>query len=160
VNRHKDGSWDPEAAAKYEEFKHLHMSQVEKEGVDNLSLKEAYLLVMKEKSGYHRGLGPGPRPPRKGSRESQEIRVKLSAEIEQLQQKEAALKGQVGELQTANSELKSEIERMKVEAIEREKKLKEELMQLELKQKKEAIERDKKIRAEVMEMLRNVKRGM
>ena len=118
LNMHKDGSWDPEAAAKYEEFKHLHMSQVKKEGVDNLSLKEAYLLVMIEKLGYHRGLGPRPKPPRKGRAESQEIRVELSAEIQQLQQKEAALKGQVGELQSANSELKSEIEQMKAEAID------------------------------------------
>ena len=147
MNRHKDGSWDPEAAPKYEEFQHLHMTQVEKEGVDNLSLKEAYLSLMKEKLGHHRGLGPG-RNHHRG--ESQEITVELSAEIEQLQQKEAALKGQVGELQAANSELKSEIKRMKVEAIENEKKLKEELMQLELEQKKEAIERDKKIRAEGM----------
>ncbi|KAJ8435156.1 hypothetical protein Cgig2_007777 [Carnegiea gigantea] len=56
-SRHKDGSWDPKAAAKYEEFKELHMSQIEKEGADNLSLKKAYLLVMNEKLGYHRGLG-------------------------------------------------------------------------------------------------------
>ena len=90
VNRHKDGSWDPEAAAKYEEFKELHMSQIEKEGADNLSLKEAYLLVMKEKSGYHRGLGPGLQPPRKG-RAAEVIRVEVAAEIKQLQQKEAAL---------------------------------------------------------------------
>ena len=66
VNRHKDGSWDPEATTKYGEFKELYMSQIKKEGADNLSLKEAYLLVMKEKSGYHRGLGPSPQPPRKG----------------------------------------------------------------------------------------------
>jgi len=42
------------------------MSQIEKEGTDNLSLKEVYLLVMKDKPGYHRGLGPGPQSPRKG----------------------------------------------------------------------------------------------
>ncbi|KAJ8436108.1 hypothetical protein Cgig2_017091 [Carnegiea gigantea] len=55
-SRHKDRSWDPNAAAKYEEFKELHMSQIEKEGADNLSFKEADLLVIKEKPGYHRGL--------------------------------------------------------------------------------------------------------
>ncbi|KAJ8420243.1 hypothetical protein Cgig2_018048 [Carnegiea gigantea] len=123
TKRHKDGSWDLEAAAKYEEFKELHMSQIEKEGADNLSLKEAYLLVMKEKSGHHRGLGPGPQPPRKG-RATEVIRVEVAAEIQQLQQKEAALQGQVGELQSANSELKAEIKRMKSEAIERDNKLK------------------------------------
>ncbi|KAJ8422964.1 hypothetical protein Cgig2_002713 [Carnegiea gigantea] len=125
-SRHKDGSRDPEV--KYEEFKEHHMSQTEKEGADNLSLKEAYLLVMKEKSGHHRGLGPGPQPPRKG-RATEVMRVKVAAEIQQLQQKEAALQGQVGELQSANSELKAEIERMKCEAIERDNKLKQELIE-------------------------------
>ncbi|KAJ8426016.1 hypothetical protein Cgig2_017098 [Carnegiea gigantea] len=60
------------------------------------------------------------------------------------------------ELQTANSELKAKIERMKYEAIERDNKLKER----ERKHKKEAIEREKKVRAEVMEMLRNLNRGI
>ena len=110
VNRHTDGSWDPKAAAKYKEFKELHMSQIEKEGADNLSLKEAYLLVMKENSGYHRGLGPGPHPPRKGKGQCTEVRVEIAAEIQQLQQQEVALQGQVGELQIANLELKAEVE--------------------------------------------------
>ncbi|KAJ8427354.1 hypothetical protein Cgig2_016220 [Carnegiea gigantea] len=84
MKRHKDGSWDPEAAAKYEEFKELHVSQIKKEGADNLPLKEAYLLVMKEKSGYHRGLGPGPQPPRK-VRATEVMRVEVAAKIQQLQ---------------------------------------------------------------------------
>ncbi|KAJ8420868.1 hypothetical protein Cgig2_012546 [Carnegiea gigantea] len=158
--RHKDGSWDPEAAANYEEFKELHKSQIEKEGADNLSLKEAYLLVMKEKSGYHRRLGPGPQPPRKGRGQCTEMRVEIAVEIQQLQQKEVALHGQVGEFQPANSELKAEIERMKSKAIERDNKVKQELIERERKHKKEAIEREKKIRAEVMEMLRNLNRGI
>ncbi|KAJ8439466.1 hypothetical protein Cgig2_008497 [Carnegiea gigantea] len=90
---------DPEIAAKYEEFKELHMSQIKKEGADNLSLKEAYLLVMKEEPGYHRELGPG--------RATEVMKVEVAAEIQQLQQNEAALQGQVGELQLANSELKA-----------------------------------------------------
>jgi len=60
------------------------MSQIEKEGVDNLSLKEAYLLVMKEKSGYDRGLGPGPQPLRKVRAKSNKMRVELSTKIQQL----------------------------------------------------------------------------
>ncbi|KAJ8424193.1 LOW QUALITY PROTEIN: hypothetical protein Cgig2_023876 [Carnegiea gigantea] len=154
----KEFTRDPKPAAKYEEFKELHMSRIEKEGADNLSLKEAYLLVMKEKSGYHRGFGFGPQPPRKGRGQCTEVRVEIAAEIQQLQQKEAAL--QVGELQTTNSELKAKIERMKSEAIERDNKLKQELMERERKHKKEAIERDKKIRAEVMEMLHNLNCGI
>ena len=57
------------------------MSQIEKEGANNLSLKEAYLLVMKEKSCYHRGLGPGPQPPRKG-RATKVMRVEVVAKIQ------------------------------------------------------------------------------
>ena len=75
---------DPEAAAKYEEFNELHMSQIKKKGADSMFLKEAYLLVMREKSGYHRGLGPGPQLPRKGRGQSSEVRVKITAEIQQL----------------------------------------------------------------------------
>jgi len=30
VNMHKDGSWDPEATVKYEEFKELHMCNAPK----------------------------------------------------------------------------------------------------------------------------------
>lgn len=66
------------------------MSQIKKEGADTLSLKEAYLQVMKEKSGYHRGLGPGPQTPRKG-KATEVMRVEVAAEIQQLQQKEVAL---------------------------------------------------------------------
>ena len=95
VNRHKDGSWDPEAAAKYEEFKELHMSQIEKEGADNLSLKEAYLSVMKEKSGYHRGLGPGPQPPRQG-KATEVMRVEVATEIQQLHKKRLLCKVKSG----------------------------------------------------------------
>jgi len=66
----------------------------------------------------------------------------------------------VRELQSANSELKAEIERMKCKAIEIDNKLKQELIKKERKQKKEAIEREKKIRAKVMEMLRDLNRGI
>lgn len=135
------------------------MSQIEKEGADNLSLKEAYLVVMKEKSGYHRGHGPGPQPPRKGSA-TEVMKVEVAAEIQQLQQKEVALQGQVGELQSANSELKAEIKRMKSEAIERDHKLKQEWIERDRRHNKEAIQREKKIKAEVMEMLRNLNRGI
>ncbi|KAJ8444876.1 hypothetical protein Cgig2_029807 [Carnegiea gigantea] len=71
-----DGSLDPGAAIKYEEFKELHTSQIEKEGANNLSLKEAHPLVMKEKPSYHRGLGPSPQPHRKGRGQSTEVRSK------------------------------------------------------------------------------------
>ncbi|KAJ8436288.1 hypothetical protein Cgig2_023339 [Carnegiea gigantea] len=109
---HKDGKWDPEG---------------EKHGVDNLSLKEAYVEVLKKKPGYHRGPGPGPVPPRKGrkGRESNQIRSKL------------------GELKAASLELKTSTEHMQKEAIERENKWKQ-----------EAIERENNIREEHFDLIR------
>jgi hypothetical protein len=91
-------------------------------GVDKLTMPEAYLEVLKEKPGYCRGLGPGPRPPTRGRGEGKfaEARVQMSAEIDQLKQKEVVLQGEMGELKSANIELKVEIERMQREAIERE----------------------------------------
>ena len=99
---------------KYEEFKKLRENQIQKHGVDNLSLKEAYVEVIKEKPGYHRGLRPGSVPPRRGrnGEESNHIRVKLTAQLQQLQQKEVALQGELGELKAANLELKTNIEHM------------------------------------------------
>ncbi|KAJ8438357.1 hypothetical protein Cgig2_015284 [Carnegiea gigantea] len=55
TKKHKDVKWDPEGEVKYEEFKKLHEDQIQKHGVDNLSLKEAYVEVLKAKPGYHRG---------------------------------------------------------------------------------------------------------
>ncbi|KAJ8429703.1 LOW QUALITY PROTEIN: hypothetical protein Cgig2_004878 [Carnegiea gigantea] len=93
MKRHKDGSWDPEAVVKYEEFKELHISQIEKEDADNLSLKEAYLLVMKE--SYHRGLGPGPQLLRKG-RATEVIRVEVAAESNNYRKKRLPCKVKSG----------------------------------------------------------------
>ncbi|KAJ8444292.1 hypothetical protein Cgig2_029705 [Carnegiea gigantea] len=161
TKRYKDRSWDPKTVANYKKFKELHLSQIEKEGADNLSLKVAYLLVMKEKSGYHRGLRPSPQPFKKG-RAIKAMRVKVAAKIQQSQQKEVALQGQVGDLLSANSELKAEIERMKSEAIGRDNKLKKELIERErdYEHKKETIEREEKIRPEVVEMLLNLNHGI
>lgn len=65
----------------------MHEDQIQKHGIDSLSLKEAYVEVLKEKPGYHRGLGPAPVPPRKGGNggESNQIRVELTAQLQQLQ---------------------------------------------------------------------------
>ncbi|KAJ8439841.1 hypothetical protein Cgig2_023003 [Carnegiea gigantea] len=129
--RHKDGKWDPEGEIKYEEFKKLYEDQIQKHGIDNLSLKEAYVEVLKEKLGYHRGLAPGPMPPKKGRNggESNQIRAVLITKLQQLQQKEAALRGKLGELKVANLELKTNIEHMQKEAVERENKWKQEVIE-------------------------------
>lgn len=90
TKRHKDGSWDPDAEIKYYEFKTLHAKQIEEHGVDNLSVEKAYIEVLKERPGYIRGLGAGPRPPRK-SREgdddlSTELQNQFTEKINNLQQ--------------------------------------------------------------------------
>ena len=72
-------------------------------------------------------------PPRKGRNgaESNQIRVELTAELQQLRQKEAALQGELGELKAANLELKTNVEHMQKEAMERENKWKQEAIQRE-----------------------------
>jgi len=82
--RHKDGTWDPEAGARYEEFKELHRHKIELHGVDNLHVQEAYVSVLKKKSAHCRGLGPGPLPPKKGREAFNEARAKLTVEIQEM----------------------------------------------------------------------------
>lgn len=61
----EDGPWGPEAEAKYKEFKKLHADQIEGHGNDNLTAEEVYSRVYKGSSGYIKGLGAGPRHPKK-----------------------------------------------------------------------------------------------
>ena len=59
----------------------MQEDQIQKHGVDNIALKEAFVEVLKENLGYYRGLGLGPMPPKKGRNggESNQIRVELIA---------------------------------------------------------------------------------
>jgi len=77
--RHKDGTWDSDAIARYEEFKELHRSENEQHGVDNLHVKEAYVLVLKKMSRYCRGLGLGLYHQRKVERNS--MRLGLNSQL-------------------------------------------------------------------------------
>uniref|UniRef100_A0A803N9A3 DUF4218 domain-containing protein n=1 Tax=Chenopodium quinoa TaxID=63459 RepID=A0A803N9A3_CHEQI len=63
----KDGTttWEPNAEKNYEELKRLHETEIAEDGEDTLSVKDAYMKVLKPKSGYGRGLGLGARPPAK-----------------------------------------------------------------------------------------------
>ena len=117
-------------------------------------MQGAYVSILKEKSGYIRGLGPGPVPPKKGREAFNEARAELAVEIQEMRKKEPALQGEIGELKSANSQLKDQMEQMKVEALERENRLKQEAIEREFKQKEEAIEREKKIREELVTMFR------
>ncbi|KAL2937597.1 Phosphoglucomutase [Bienertia sinuspersici] len=67
----------------YEALKRLHEKEIEKYGEDTLSVKDAYMEVFKQKSGYVKGLGPGAHPPKKcrAKGESNEATVSLSVEI-------------------------------------------------------------------------------
>jgi len=54
--RKKDGMWDEYAYAKFEEYKKLHVNEIAKHGVDNLTTKEAYAKVFRKSSSYITGL--------------------------------------------------------------------------------------------------------
>ncbi|KAL2921282.1 Reticulocyte-binding protein 2-like protein a [Bienertia sinuspersici] len=130
------GLMEPDAEANLKALRELHEKQLQEHGVDNLTPQEAFPMVLKECSGYIRGLGAGPKPPKKARGASAEVR----AEIEQLQQAAA----------DKECALRAEIERVKQESLERENKLRQESIDRENKLKQESIEREKKMRAELM----------
>ncbi|KAL2893790.1 hypothetical protein RDABS01_009699 [Bienertia sinuspersici] len=106
--------------------------------------------VFKHKSGYVRGHGPGARPPKKSRAkgESNEVRVELSAEIQQLKEDAATREGLLisqietlkksneelitsnEELIASNDELKATVSRINIEDIKHEKKLRDDMMKM------------------------------
>ncbi|KAL2899204.1 Fibronectin-binding protein PlpA [Bienertia sinuspersici] len=150
LRRQKRSGWEPNAEKDYEALKRLHEKEVEKHGEDTLSVKDAYMEVFKQKSGYVKGLGPGARPPKKcrADGESNEARTSLSLEIQKLKDDAAAreaslaseietLKASNDELKTSNEELiasndeiKATVSRINIEAIKREKKLRDDMMKM------------------------------
>ncbi|KAL2943454.1 Protein DYAD, partial [Bienertia sinuspersici] len=135
TKKHKESGWEPNAQKDYEALKKLHEKEVEKHGEDTLSVKAAYMEVFKHKSGYVRGLGPGAHPPKKSRAEgeSNEVRVELSAEIQQLKEDAATreeLRTTNEELIASNDELKATVSRINIEAIKREKKLRDDMMKM------------------------------
>ncbi|KAL2931505.1 hypothetical protein RDABS01_036915 [Bienertia sinuspersici] len=151
TKKHKGRSgWEPNAEKDYEALKRLHEKEVEKHGEDTLSVKDAYMEVFKQKSGYVKGLGPGARPPKKCrvDGESNEARTSLSLQIQKLKDEAAAreaslsseietLKASNDELKTSNEELiasndevKATVSRINIEAIKREKKLRDDMMKM------------------------------
>ncbi|KAL2923304.1 hypothetical protein RDABS01_014795 [Bienertia sinuspersici] len=147
---HKGSGWEPNAEKDSEALKRLHEKEVEKHGEDTLSVKDAYMEVFKQKSGYVKGLGPGARPPKKcrADGESNEARTSLSLEIQKLKDDVAAreaslaseietLKASNDELKTSNKELiasndelKATVSRINIEAIKCEKKLRDDMMKM------------------------------
>ncbi|XP_021864954.2 uncharacterized protein [Spinacia oleracea] len=138
-HKKKDGGsgWEPIAEKNYEELKKLHEAQIEEHGKDTLNVKDAYIKVLKPKSGYVRGLGSGARPPKKGRNGENNERVELSTQVntlsasnEELRVSNEQLKGSNEELKASNEELKAEFSRMNKEAIEREQKLREDMLKM------------------------------
>ncbi|KAL2899368.1 Cortexillin-1, partial [Bienertia sinuspersici] len=140
---HKGSGWEPNAEKDYEALKRLHEKEIEKHGEDTLSVKDAYMEVFKQKSGYVKGLGPGARPLKKcrAEGESNEASVSLSSEIQKLKDAAAAreaslaseietLKASNEELIASNDELKATISRINIEAIKREKKLRDDIVKI------------------------------
>uniref|UniRef100_A0A803LLZ3 Transposase n=1 Tax=Chenopodium quinoa TaxID=63459 RepID=A0A803LLZ3_CHEQI len=113
TKKHKDKGFEPNAEKDYDALRNLHEKEVEEHGEDTLSVKAAYMEVFKPKSGYVKGLGPGARPPKKRrvEGETDEVRVALSAEIQQLKEdaatREGALLYQIESLKESNEELKT-----------------------------------------------------
>ncbi|OAY69159.1 hypothetical protein ACMD2_10074 [Ananas comosus] len=67
VRKKKDGTWvDTDAADKYVEMQTLHETQLREKGEDILTTREAYTIVLKHRSGYVRGMGPGLEPLERG----------------------------------------------------------------------------------------------
>ncbi|KAL2904487.1 hypothetical protein RDABS01_003197 [Bienertia sinuspersici] len=150
TKKHKGSGWEPNAEKDYEALKRLHEKEVEKHGEDTLSVIDAYMEVFKQKSGYVKGLGPGARPPKKcrADGESSEARTSLSLEIQKLKDDVAVgeaslaseietLKASNDELKTSNEELiasndelKATVSRINIEAIKREKKLRDDMMKM------------------------------
>uniref|UniRef100_A0A803KV28 Uncharacterized protein n=1 Tax=Chenopodium quinoa TaxID=63459 RepID=A0A803KV28_CHEQI len=150
TKKHKDRGFEPNAEKDYEALRNLHEKEVEEHGEDTLSVKAAYMEVFKPKSGYVKGLGPGARPPKKRrvERETDEVRVALSVEIQQLKEdaatREGALVSQIEsmkesneelktsneELIASNDELKATVSRINIEAQKREKKLRDDMMKM------------------------------
>uniref|UniRef100_A0A803KWD6 Uncharacterized protein n=1 Tax=Chenopodium quinoa TaxID=63459 RepID=A0A803KWD6_CHEQI len=135
LNRHikKDGStiWEPNAEKNYEELKRLHETEIAEHGEDTLSVKDAYMKVLKPKSGYVRGLVPGARPPTKVRIQGDDMdRVQLSTQVHTLSASNEELRASNEQLKASNEELKAEFSRMNKEAIERENKLREDMLKM------------------------------
>lgn len=54
-NRHNNTGLDPNTEANLEVLKDMHHKAMEENGVDNLTLQEAYARVFKNFNGYIRG---------------------------------------------------------------------------------------------------------
>ncbi|OAY83819.1 hypothetical protein ACMD2_06269 [Ananas comosus] len=79
----KDGTWvDTDAADKYVEMQTLHETQLRERGEDILTTREAYTIVLKHRSGYVRGIGPGPEPLERGGVRGQRLREQIRKDIE------------------------------------------------------------------------------
>ncbi|KAL2903882.1 Phenylalanine--tRNA ligase alpha subunit [Bienertia sinuspersici] len=102
-----DGKLDEEEEVNLNLLKDLHAKQIEEHGVDNLTPFEAFPKVLSECSGYNRGLGYGPKPPK---------RARIGADSE--------VRDEIQQLQQAATQQK----KMKEESVEREKHLRQELM--------------------------------
>ncbi|KAL2921960.1 hypothetical protein RDABS01_013451, partial [Bienertia sinuspersici] len=132
--------WEPNAGKDYEALKRLHEKEREKHGEDTLSVKDAYMEVFKQKSGYVKGLGPRARPPKKCKAKGEKIQklkddaatreASLASEIETLKASNKELKTSNEELITSNDELKATSSRINIEAIRREKKLRDNIMKM------------------------------
>ncbi|KAL2906411.1 hypothetical protein RDABS01_005121, partial [Bienertia sinuspersici] len=123
TKKHKGSGWEPNAEKDYEALKRLHEKEIEKHEEDTLSVKDAYMEVFKQMSGYVKGLG-------RGAHDATAREASLASEIETLKASNDELKTSNEELIASNDELKATVSRINVEAIKREKKLRDDMMKM------------------------------
>ncbi|KAL2898214.1 Uracil-DNA glycosylase [Bienertia sinuspersici] len=117
--RHNGIGWEPNVEKDYEVLKSFHEKEIGKHREDTLSVKDAYMKVFKEKSGYVKRLGRRARPPKKCrvKGESNEAMVYLSLEIPKLKDdaaaREASLASEIETLKASNVELKNSNKELK-----------------------------------------------
>ncbi|KAK8940956.1 hypothetical protein KSP39_PZI010629 [Platanthera zijinensis] len=75
-------NWTDETAEEiYNKLLELHEEQKKEKGEDKLTTKEAYTFVLGKRSGYIRGMGPGPKPLERESTNGR-LKAQIRAEVE------------------------------------------------------------------------------
>ncbi|KAJ8434760.1 hypothetical protein Cgig2_019685 [Carnegiea gigantea] len=119
----------PHTKGKYEDFHKLHADQIKEYGVDNLTVEEANIVVLKERPRCIRGLGAGPMHPKRTRNEdelqepSSELQSQFTQQVDEIQQQSANHKA------TFNCK----IQKMEVDALKREQESRDEIAKLKAK---------------------------
>ncbi|KAL2896936.1 hypothetical protein RDABS01_038720, partial [Bienertia sinuspersici] len=128
-------SWEPNDEKDYEALKRLHVEQIEKHEEDALSVKDVYMKVFKQKSGYVKGLGLGALPLKKCriqklKNDAATREASLASEIETLKASNEELKTSNEELIASNDELKAIVSGFNIEVIKHKEKSRDDMKKM------------------------------